>query len=66
MDTLQAFLRDLADDLPTLSPEKKLLVVQLYSNYQLLENGRTVEEDDWNYISLGILMKQMLADKTKG
>jgi hypothetical protein len=66
MDTLQAFLRDLADDLPTLSPEKKLLVVQLYSNYQLLENGRTVEEDDWNYISLGILMKQMLADKIKG
>jgi len=57
---LKTFLRYLHDNFDDLSVDQRELVLQHYSKHALLETREPVQQDDWDYISLGILLKTMI------
>lgn len=57
--TLKPFLAYLHNHYEQLSPAQHQLILQLYAKYTLLENKKPITSDDWDYISLGILLKTM-------
>lgn len=60
---LKSFLLDLHNNFDNLSVAQRDLILQHYSKHALLKNKQPVEEDDWDYISLGILLKTMIQQK---
>ena len=60
---LKSFLRYVHDNFDNLSTAHKDLVLQHYSKHALLDNKQTVQSDDWDYISLGILLRTMIEQR---
>lgn len=60
---LKSFLLELYNNFDNLTVAQRDLVLQHYSKHALLENKQPVQEDDWDYISLGILLKTMIQQK---
>jgi len=59
-DLLLLFLQERIASYPEQTPAEKYLLFQYFTKVKLLQSGATVQEDDWDYISLGVLIKQML------
>jgi hypothetical protein len=62
--TIQSQLKDFVSYLSThfdqLTQAEKLILFQAYTKHNLLKNQQTVKDDDWDYISLGIFLKESL------
>ncbi len=54
---LQQLLRRLEAN--ELTREEYVLLLQHYAKDQLLHNSQPVVEDDWDWISVGLLLRQM-------
>lgn len=65
---LAAFLRDQANRIEALKEltdrNELMLVLQHYQKCKVLEEDRKVEEDDWDWISFGIILKHMFKKET--
>ena len=61
-EPLLKWLQQLLDDLQhqRLSREQHVLLLQHYAKHQLLQNQQPVQEDDWDWISVGLLLRQMV------
>jgi len=44
----------------TLSPTEQLLLQQYFLKSKLVQSGKRVEDDDWDYISLGIFLRSVM------
>ena len=60
-DTLRTFLQTTLTNLDHQTPEQRMLLLQWYAKETLLTTNATVQDDDWDYISLGILLKTLVA-----
>ena len=47
-----------------LSREEYVLLLQHYAKDQLLHSSQPVEEDDWDWISVGLLLRQLCTSET--
>lgn len=66
MDQLIEWLQRLLGKLQTneLSREEYLLLLQHYAKDQLLHSSQPVNEDDWDWISVGLLLRQMCTSES--
>lgn len=65
---LQQFLDHVKDKLKfgangklEIGTDQFMLLLQYYAKSTLLDQHQPVEDDDWDYISLGILLKRIMA-----
>lgn len=54
------FVSYLFANFDSLTNNEKLIVFQAYTKHNLLQKQQTVQDDDWDYISLGIFLKESL------
>ncbi len=59
IDELKNFLIDIQDNLTNLNKSELQLLVSYYTKVQMLRSGQPIKNDDWDWISLGLLMKSM-------
>ncbi len=62
---LKDFLLHLASSIEKegeLTPSQHKLILEHYSKHQLLVTKKPIESDDWAWVSLGLLLKNMLEE----
>ena len=63
-ETLVEFMTSLLEKVKAdqCSTEEFMCLLQHYAKHRMVTSSISVEEDDWDYISMGILLKQMVKD----
>ena len=59
-DQLKDFLHSQASIVQNMSSHQRMALLQFYAKMWMLETNPQVEDDVWDYISLAILLKQMI------
>ena len=57
---LLSFLEQTIQTFSTLTKEERWCILQFYSKMHMLKNKQFVEEDDFDYISFGLLIKSLV------
>lgn len=56
---LRSYLETLVQRFDELSNEEINLISEMYMKHKLLQSNQRVETNDWDYISLGIYLKEL-------
>ncbi len=60
IERIKDCLQYISNNLYQQTPEERLVTCSFIQKIELLQKGCPVEETDWDYISLGILIKQLV------
>lgn len=60
IERIKESLQYISNHLCQQTPEERLLTCSFLQKIELIKTGCPVEETDWDYISLGILIKQLV------
>ena len=61
---MKRFLNYCIETLDSHSPQQKVLLCSFIKKWSLLQKNQNIEDEDWDYISFGLLLKQWMKPYT--